>query len=120
MLTMRPVPTGTSGGVSAPGTIAMLAGALFVALAARTVGFPASLLAVAAGGAAGALADSLLGATIQERRWCETCKCPTERDVHRCGSATVHRGGLQWLDNDAVNLLATLVGATVAAALAHL
>jgi uncharacterized protein (TIGR00297 family) len=120
ILTMRPVPAGTSGGMSGAGTLAMLAGAAFVALAGRALGIPAPLLAVAAGGAAGALADSLLGATLQERRWCETCKSPTERDVHGCGSTTTHLGGLEWLDNDAVNLLATLVGAAVAAALAQL
>jgi uncharacterized protein (TIGR00297 family) len=118
LLTLRPVPPGTSGGVSVAGTVAMIAGAAFIALLARQLGLTQQVLAVAAGGTAGAIADSLLGATVQERRWCATCERSTERQVHDCGQPTAHAGGLAWLDNDAVNLAATFVGALVAALLA--
>jgi uncharacterized protein (TIGR00297 family) len=118
MIGWRPVATGTSGGVSVAGSLAMLGGALLVALAARAIGLTAHPIAVALGGVAGAVADSLLGALVQERRHCPHCDLATERRVHDCGTATVLAGGVAWLDNDLVNLCATLVGAMVAAVLA--
>lgn len=115
LLGWRPVPAGTSGAVSAPGSAATLAGALFIALLARALGWTAgAALAALAGGVAGALTDSLLGATLQARRWCATCGVSTERLVHGCGDATTHAAGARWLDNDAVNLLSTAAGALVA------
>jgi uncharacterized membrane protein len=96
----------------------MLAGALFIALAAHALALTDALAAVAVGGAAGAMADSLVGATLQERRWCDACARGTERHVHDCGAPTRLAGGLAVVDNDAVNLVATLVGAVVAALLA--
>jgi uncharacterized protein (TIGR00297 family) len=117
LLTLRRVPPGTSGAVSLAGTLAMIAGALFIALLARALSLTSAVGIVAIGGAAGAMADSLLGATLQERRWCDACALATERRVHDCGAATRLAGGQAWMDNDAVNLLATLVGAVVAATL---
>ena len=114
----RAVPAGTSGGVSAAGSLAMFGGAMLVALAARIMGLTPHPIAVALGGVAGAVADSLLGALVQERRQCPRCDLATERRVHDCGTATVLAGGVAWLDNDLVNLCATLVGAMVAAMLA--
>ena len=118
LFTLRRVAPGTSGGVSAAGSLAMLAGAAFVALLARGLGVPGAFAVAIAAGAAGALADSVLGATVQERRWCATCCVETEQHVHECGAPTDLRAGMWWMDNDAVNFLATLVGATVAAILA--
>jgi uncharacterized protein (TIGR00297 family) len=61
-LTFRTVPPGTPGAVSLPGTLASLAGAAAIALAAVGLGVvgPALLLAVAAGGFLGALAESVV------------------------------------------------------------
>jgi uncharacterized protein (TIGR00297 family) len=115
LLTLRRAPPGTSGAVSLAGTLAMLAGALFVALVARALSLTSAVGLVTVAGAAGAMADSLLGATLQERRWCDACALATERRVHDCGAETRLVGGLVWMDNDAVNLIATLVGAVVAA-----
>lgn len=95
--TLRPVPPGTDGGVSLPGTAAALGAAALVAGLGGVLGLYgpagpwAGALAAAAGGFGGAVADSLLGATLERR-------------------------GL--LDNDRVNLLATLAGALLGAALA--
>jgi uncharacterized protein (TIGR00297 family) len=116
----RAVPPGTSGGVTAAGTAAMIGGAALVALAARELGLSDAVVAVAVGGIAGAAADSIAGALIQARRWCPACATATEREVHDCGVSTECSGGLGWLDNDGVNLLATMVGAAVAAALARI
>ena len=115
----RPVPIGTSGGVTVAGTAAAVAGSVFISLAARGLGWPpAALWAAALGGLVGATADSLLGATIQARRWCAHCDRATERAVHTCGATTAHAGGIAWLDNDAVNALASIVGAAMGAVVA--
>lgn len=118
LTTWRAVPTGTSGGVSAGGSLAMIAGAILVAFAAFGLGLTLHVAAATIGGVAGAIADSLLGALAQERRRCPRCDVGTERRVHDCGTPTEPAGGVSWLDNDLVNLCATLVGAAVAAALA--
>src|SRR2546426_682559 len=95
----RPVPAGTDGGITVLGTVGGIAGAGFIAglagLLPRAGGpgltqagwFAAS---VAVAGIIGMLLDSVLGATVQ--------------------------GAVKWLDNDAVNLAATLSGASLAAA----
>ena len=94
-----PVPAGTDGGITVLGTVGGIAGAGFIAglagLLPRAGGpgltqagwFAAS---VAVAGIIGMLLDSVLGATVQ--------------------------GAVKWLDNDAVNLAATLSGASLAAA----
>jgi uncharacterized protein (TIGR00297 family) len=115
ILTGRPVPPGTSGGVTVLGTAASVAGAAFIAVAAWLVGWPEAAVAGAvAGGIAGSTADSLLGASLQARRWCPACRAGTERAVHPCGTPTRPAGGLSWLGNDAVNALAGVAGALVA------
>jgi uncharacterized protein (TIGR00297 family) len=114
----RPVPAGTSGAVSAPGTVAMLAGALLVAGGTFAFGWTAEVAAcVAAGGVAGAMIDSLLGATLQARRWCEQCARETERVTHDCGAATRPARGMAWMDNDIVNFLSNAAGGLLAALL---
>lgn len=118
ILTWQPVSPGTSGGVSAFGMSAVVAGSFLIALLAVTsfttpFDIP-RLEAVFVGGLAGAVADSLLGASVQSRRWCEPCGAWTERRVHTCGFRCHHRAGIRWMTNDVVNLLATAVGGAVA------
>jgi uncharacterized protein (TIGR00297 family) len=111
---LKSVPRGTSGGVTLVGTVAGLAGALFIGAGATLAHWPVPFAAVALGGVAGALADSLLGATLQARRWCDLCARSTERMVHSCGTPTRHEGGVAGFDNDAVNAVCSGVGALVA------
>ncbi|HWZ60043.1 MAG TPA: DUF92 domain-containing protein [Gemmatimonadaceae bacterium] len=114
IVSLRIVPAGTSGGVTVPGTVASLAGAAMIAASAVLLGWPPIVAWPAVvGGVAGALADSVLGAVWQVRRRCPSCNILTERRVHPCGAATVPAGGISWLDNDAVNALSTVLGATV-------
>lgn len=113
--TWREVAPGLSGGVSALGLVASLAGAGFMAAAVAVAGWPAGIVRGAfVGGIAGSLADSLIGARLQARRRCPACEAPTERAVHDCGTPSRADGGLAWLDNDAVNFLSGITGATVA------
>jgi uncharacterized protein (TIGR00297 family) len=120
LFSFKRVAPGTSGGISVVGTVAMLVGAAFIAVVAMLLHLPSVPWAVTIGGIAGAIADSVLGATLQERRWCSTCSTASEQRVHTCGTATALVGGVAWLNNDTVNLLSTVGGGAVAALLASL
>lgn len=115
-----PVAPGESGGVTLAGFAASAAAALLFAALARTLqadlGLPSGRpgLAVFLAAMAGSVADSILGATLQSKRWCDQCRTWTERRVHHCTYRTHHARGLRWMTNDTVNLLATVVGALVA------
>ena len=117
ILTWRPIAIGLSGGVTLAGTLAEFAGALFIAVIA--VWFALPFWPIVAGGIAGALLDSLLGASLQSLRWCPQCRRPCEVEPHTCGANTTALRGVSWIGNDAVNLAATLCGAAVAFALAR-
>lgn len=118
VLGLAPVTAGTSGAVSFAGTLAMFAGAAFAGTVALVSGFDGGMaVAVGVGGVVGAFVDTLLGATLQARRWCPACRRVTEQPVHRCGTTTTHAGGIAAMTNDAVNLTSTVVGALVAVAL---
>lgn len=118
ILTWRRIPVGTSGGVSFPGSLAMIAGAVFIGAFVILLGWtPEVGVRVMFGGVVGAIGDSVLGATLQARRWCDTCKRETERNVHDCGHETRALRGIGWIDNDIVNFLSTAIGGLLAALL---
>lgn len=122
--TGRPVEPGTSGGLTATGTLAAfagagligLAGAAFDLAAGRPVGQAAWLLVVAAvAGLLGSLFDSWLGAAVQAIYYCDACGKETERHpLHTCGAPTRHLRGWVWLNNDWVNFISSAGGAGVA------
>lgn len=121
--TGKPTTPGTSGGITLLGTSVAALGAtslgLFYALLSRQRHFSLSLIALISG-LAGSLCDSFLGATVQAMYYCPTCKKETERHIHNCGTATTPLRGISWLNNDAVNFLATLCGAIIAATINRL
>jgi uncharacterized protein (TIGR00297 family) len=118
ILTWRRVPVGTSGGVSLEGTLAMIAGAVFIGGLTALLGWTLEVaIRVTIGGIVGAVADSVLGATVQARRWCDTCNRETERLTHDCGAETRALRGLGWIDNDIVNFLSGALGGLLAALL---
>jgi uncharacterized protein (TIGR00297 family) len=118
--TFQRVPQGTSGGVSLAGTLAALAGSVLVggvAVLSESAGWApaigmawwAQLLVIAGAGLLGSLVDSYLGATVQAVYTCPACEKETERyPVHSCGTPTILKRGLPWLNNDWVNAACTL------------
>jgi uncharacterized protein (TIGR00297 family) len=114
--TLRPVPAGTSGGVTPEGLLASVGGALVVGLSQLPFGFGLRTLRTAVlAGVGGSVVDSLLGATLQAVYFCGECKVLTEEQRHtRCGSVGALQRGLPWMTNDTVNALATLAGALIA------
>ena len=118
--TWRTVEPGTSGGVTAYGTLASALGALTVGLVTTIVAavergawWPGLLVAALLGGLAGSMTDSLLGATAQA-----IYRTPmggeTERRSGRGGTAYPLRRGWRWMNNDMVNFLSSLAGGVVA------
>ncbi len=65
-------------------------------------------------GIAGSCFDSFLGATSQAMYFCPTCKTETEQHIHHCGTRTQFLRGIQWMNNDVVNCIATAIGSFVA------
>ncbi len=128
----RAVEVGSSGGVSPLGTGVSLIGGGMIGLAAGSLGAVAGLvpgtagavltvtLIGAAGGLAGSLTDSLLGATVQQIYYCDVCRKETERKVHRCGHETRPLRGWSWMNNDLVNLISSMAGGLLAAGLGAL
>jgi len=115
------VSRGTSGGITLLGTMGGLAGAIGLAALALLLR-PAprgdsirELVVVGTAGATGMFADSLLGATRQGVFECPACGGRFERAGALCHEPVRRIRGWALLDNDAVNLAATLVGAAVAA-----
>jgi uncharacterized protein (TIGR00297 family) len=114
----RRVPRGVSGAVTPLGTLASLAGALVIGAGHAVLSrHPAAALRLGVAGLAGALADSVLGATLQAVYVCRSCGQRTEDRRHAHGSAapalTLVRG-VPLVTNDTVNLCASLVGALTA------
>lgn len=117
------VPPGTSGAITKRGSTAAIAGAFLIAMLAAfavatgsvaTDSNPlAVLIGITLGGISGGMLDSLLGATIQEQRWCDNCERTTEANPHHCGTVTRHINGIAGFNNDVVNMLCVLSGALI-------
>jgi uncharacterized protein (TIGR00297 family) len=119
------VPPGTSGGVTGLGFLGTIAAAAAIGTIAAVLGVvrgasPLEVVFVAtAGGVVGSVADSVIGATVQRKSVCVVCGKASESLVH-CRQPTRLQSGVAYVDNNVVNLLATIVGATASLALALL
>lgn len=115
--TGRRVPRGTSGGITALGTLGAAAGAVTIGWLTEVLaprGIAPGFLVVATAGVLGMFADSLLGATLQGKYECPACDARFERGTTVCHEPVRLTNGWRWLDNDGVNFAATLVGAAAA------
>jgi uncharacterized protein (TIGR00297 family) len=114
----RVVPAGASGGVTPLGITATLAGGLVIGLVAWGLaaifgsGIGAWWIALVGlvAGLVGCLADSLLGATVQAQY-----RDAAGMNTERVGGTRIR--GAAWMTNDAVNLLASLIGGAVGVAI---
>lgn len=116
--TLRRTSVGESGGVTIAGIAASFLASLAIAATAQAnqEDGTMSVTRCVTGGMVGSLTDSLLGALVQEQRWCERCAIATELHVHTCGQPTTHLRGIPGLDNDVVNFLAGVAGGFAAIA----
>ena len=126
IITGKHVPRGTNGGVSLLGTLASLAGGLVIGTcAAVTLWYQCGvsllfcgklLLLSTAMGAFGSLIDSLLCATLQATFYDPEC----HQIEHRKRKETILVSGqLNWLTNNQVNGIASLVTALVSACIGN-
>ncbi len=78
---------------------------------------PLEIFVVAvAGGVIGSVMDSVVGATLQRKAVCVVCGKPSEHFYH-CNEETKQQSGLSSVDNNIVNLIATVAGAAGSLAL---
>ncbi|GGF91827.1 hypothetical protein GCM10010913_11710 [Paenibacillus aceti] len=130
VLSWRTVPPGTSGGVSALGSMAALIGAgiiggaawLLLSWTGETQAGTQDLIPITlwkwvviggVSGFSGAMADSVLGATVQKMYRCSVCGKVVEVEAH-CGQTTVSDRGWSWMSNDAVNLISSAAAGLMA------
>jgi uncharacterized protein (TIGR00297 family) len=115
------VAPGSSGGVTALGTGVAAVSAMLYGLAGAFLGIGDSkmLIVIAsatAGGFAGALVDSVLGATIQGIYRCDNCGREVETATHH-GQAAIRIRGTKVIDNNIVNLVSIVFGGLLTAGL---
>lgn len=120
--TLKKVEPGISGGISVLGTLAALLGAILTMLSALPAAAHNSGLLIFAfsswfiaanGGFAGAIFDSLLGASLQAQYRCLVCDRLTERREH-CGLPSKYLRGYRFINNDTVNFFSALFAALMA------
>lgn len=110
------VDVGTSGGITPLGTTVSFVGGLLIGLVAifasdGVVWWQVALMG-GAGGLAGSLFDSLLGATVQRIYWDDQKQKETEKRFKH-GREMQPLRGWGWMNNDVVNALASVVGGIV-------
>jgi uncharacterized protein (TIGR00297 family) len=116
------VERGTSGGITPLGSLAAFLGGLLVSLVAAfitpKIHLPLFILGGSLSGMAGALVDSVIGASVQGIYFCPSCKKETERHpLHSCGTETNPVRGWRWVNNEVVNFSCSCAGAIAAVAL---
>lgn len=115
--TGRVVEVGTSGGISPFGTTVSFLGGMLIGLVGGLItdyDLLATTLSGAIAGLIGSLIDSLLGATIQRIYYSDARQKETEKMYENDGTPNRPLRGWAWMNNDMVNLLASIVGGLTA------
>ena len=124
--TMKPVPVGTSGGVSVPGTMGAFIGALLICASAVVLqvawvldyGVVQSFVLIGFSGLLASLVDSFFGATVQAQYYDPVREKVTERTHSFKNDGTVVKNnlikGYHYINNDVVNTLCALSGCALA------
>jgi uncharacterized protein (TIGR00297 family) len=114
--TFKQAAKGTSGAISALGTLASLGGSLIVAITAWALFeeiSPSLMLLITAAGFLGSLIDTLLGAYVQIEYACKRCGQITEAPFH-CDEKADKLKGFYIVNNEFVNFAASfLAGAAI-------
>jgi len=120
---MKKVKPGTPGAVTPLGYMGGLMGMTVLALVASIIDKRLSFYEVAAivflPGLVGMTIDSILGATIQAKYRCRICGKNTESSSH-CGEKSEQIKGVRYINTHTVNLIATIIGGTIAYTLANI
>ncbi len=123
IISFRPAFPGESGAVSLPGTLAALAGAALIGAFAIRLHDLSAGITVTLCGFAGALIDSILGATLQAQYTVEPSSetlSPLSNRLTELRSSTARLArGVPGVGNDLVNFLATIAAAAAAALLRY-
>jgi uncharacterized membrane protein len=77
-------------------------------------GLATAMIAGGIGGLLGSLADSLLGATVQRIYYSDVRGKETEKRFEKDGTRNRALRGWAWMNNDMVNMIASLAGGAVA------
>jgi uncharacterized protein (TIGR00297 family) len=112
ILNFKEVEQGTSGGVSAAGFVASLAGAFVIALSSLiwvNENISLYICIVVAAGFFGSIVDSIGGSVLQSQHKCSVCSLTIEKNFH-CGTAAARVKGIKFISNDFINILCAVTG----------
>ena len=114
----KKVGAGTSGGIPLLGELMVVSGSLLIGILAvffefSSIPISSVILISLSGGIIGSHVDSILGATIQSMNRCIVCGAITESNTHH-NKPTESFKGFRIIENNTVNFLSTLVGASTA------
>ncbi|WP_227934982.1 DUF92 domain-containing protein [Alkalihalobacillus deserti] len=118
LIKRKRVEVGTSGAMTVLGSTAAFAGSFLIAMVAISFWWRdydksyMLLMILTLTGFIGHFIDSLLGAIWQVFYRCPTCLIETESKRH-CGVETVRIKGIEWINNDIVNLACTVCGSLI-------
>ncbi|MFA3781553.1 DUF92 domain-containing protein [Melioribacteraceae bacterium 4301-Me] len=109
------VKPGTSGGISVIGTFGGILGAILIPFSDFSwynKNILSLFVLIILSALAGNFIDSILGATLQSKFYCNVCGKETEKRIH-CNNYTEHISGIKWLDNNFINFLSALVSCII-------